>query len=135
MNTRPTRHDADVRASSVCTEHTAVFDAMAGRHQTRDAISALGRPDRGHPRSQAADFPHSGYLTYPIDLTYPTTTRSACSSTPLPRGTPRHPSGPRRTCEKRGAGRRLDHQFGSAAASCGTIFAWRRRPKLCIPIS
>ncbi len=38
------RHDAHLRANGVCTEHRAVFDAIAGGQQTRDAfrkISAL----------------------------------------------------------------------------------------------
>ena len=34
------RHDAHVRANSVCTEHTAIVDAVAGGHQTREALSA-----------------------------------------------------------------------------------------------
>ena len=32
------RHDAHVRANVVCTEHSAVFDAIAGGQQTRDAF-------------------------------------------------------------------------------------------------
>ena len=32
------RHDAHVRANGVCTEHSAVFDAIAGGQQTREAF-------------------------------------------------------------------------------------------------
>jgi hypothetical protein len=34
------RHDAHVRAKSVCTEHSAIFDATAGGQKTREALSA-----------------------------------------------------------------------------------------------